>query len=106
MARVDSKRRFSRRNLLKAGLGAGVSQVAAPFVWRSQAAEIVKIGLADPLTGPYAGLGKSELVGCELAVEQINAKGGVLGRKVELVVEDSSSGDAGTGSAEGSQADR
>jgi ABC-type branched-subunit amino acid transport system substrate-binding protein len=48
------------------------------------------------LTGPYTGLGKNELIGCELAVEQINAKGGVLGRKVALVVEDSSSGDAGT----------
>jgi branched-chain amino acid transport system substrate-binding protein len=96
MAPAVLKGRFSRRSLLKAGLGAGVSQVASPFVLRSQAADIIKIGLADPLTGPYAGLGKNELVGCELAVEQINAKGGVLGRKVELVVEDSSSGDAGT----------
>ena len=96
MARVDLRRRFSRRSLLKAGVGAGVSRVAGPFVWRSQAAEIVKIGLADPLTGPYAGLGKNELIGCELAVNQINVKGGVLGRQVALVVEDSSSGDAGT----------
>ena len=96
MARLDSKGRFSRRTLLKAGLGAGVSQVASPFVLRSQAGEIIKIGLADPLTGPYAGLGKSELVGCEFALEQINAKGGILDRKVELVAEDSSSGDAST----------
>jgi branched-chain amino acid transport system substrate-binding protein len=96
MALAVSGGKFSRRGLLKAGLGAAISQLAAPSVLRSQAAEIIKIGLADPLTGPYAGLGKNELVGCELAVEQINAKGGVLGRKVELVVEDSSSGDAGT----------
>jgi branched-chain amino acid transport system substrate-binding protein len=47
------------------------------------------------LTGPYAGPGKNELVGCQLAVDQINEKGGILGRKVELVVEDSTSGDAG-----------
>ena len=96
MSLAVSRGKFSRRGLLKAGLGAAISQLAAPSVLRSQAAEIIKIGLADPLTGPYAGLGKNELVGCELAVEQINAKGGVLGRKVELVVEDSSSGDAGT----------
>jgi branched-chain amino acid transport system substrate-binding protein len=96
MALAVSRGKFSRRGLLKAGLGAAISQLAAPSVLRSQAAEIIKIGLADPFTGPYAGLGKNELVGCELAVEQINAKGGVLGRKVELVVEDSSSGDAGT----------
>ena len=36
------------------------------------------------------------MIGCQLAVEQINAKGGILGRKVDLLVEDSTSGDAGT----------
>jgi branched-chain amino acid transport system substrate-binding protein len=91
-----SRARFSRRHLLRAGLVASISQVAGPFVLRSHAEEFIKIGIADPLTGPYAGLGKNELVGCELAVEQINAVGGILGRKVELVAEDSSSGDAGT----------
>jgi branched-chain amino acid transport system substrate-binding protein len=74
MSRAVSGGKFSRRSLLKAGLGVGISQVASPFVLRSRASELVKIGLADPLTGPYAGLGKNELVGCELAVEQINAK--------------------------------
>jgi len=55
----------------------------------------VKIGLNDPLTGTYAELGKNEQIGCELAVEEINAKGGILGRKVQLLVEDSTSGDTG-----------
>jgi branched-chain amino acid transport system substrate-binding protein len=87
---------FRRRSVLKASLAVGISQVASPFVLRARAAEVVKIGIADPLTGTYAGLGKSELVGCQLAVEQMNAKGGILGREVELVVEDSTSGDAGT----------
>ena len=96
MSLAVSRGKFSRRGLLKAGLGAAISQLAAPSVLRSQAAEIIKIGLADPLTGPYAGLGKNELVGCEFAVEQINANGGILGRQVELVAEDSSSGDAST----------
>ena len=50
----------------------------------------------NTLTGTYAALGKNEQVGIQLAVEQINAKGGILGRNVELVVEDSTSGDAGT----------
>jgi branched-chain amino acid transport system substrate-binding protein len=95
MSLAVSRGKFSRRGLLKAGLGAAISQLAAPSVLRSQAAEIIKIGLADPLTGPYAALGKSELLGCQLAVDQINVKGGVLGRQVGLVVEDSSSGDAG-----------
>ena len=56
----------------------------------------VKIGLDNPLTGTYAALGKNELIGCQLALEQINTKGGILGRQVELLVEDSTSGDAGT----------
>jgi branched-chain amino acid transport system substrate-binding protein len=85
----------SRRRLLQTGLVVGASQVVSPFVLRARAADAVKIGLDNPLTGTYAANGKNELVGCQLAVEQINAKGGVLGRNVELVVEDSTSGDAG-----------
>ena len=56
----------------------------------------MKIGLDNPLTGTFTGFGKNELIGCQLAVEQINAKGGILGRDVELIVADSTSGDAGT----------
>ncbi len=85
-----------RRTILKAGLALGAMQVASPFVVRSLADETVKIGLDNPLTGTYAALGKNELIGCQLALDQINAKGGILGRKAELLVEDSTSGDAGT----------
>jgi branched-chain amino acid transport system substrate-binding protein len=85
-----------RRTILKAGLAIGAMQMAAPFVVRSLADEPVKIGLDNPLTGTYAALGKNELTGCQLALDQINAKGGILGRKVDLLVEDSTSGDAGT----------
>ncbi len=62
----------------------GVAQIASPFVIPAWAADEVKIGLDNPLTGTYAAVGKNELIGCQLAVEQINAKGGILGRKVEL----------------------
>jgi branched-chain amino acid transport system substrate-binding protein len=62
----------------------------------ARAAESVKFGLDDPLTGTYAELGKNEQIGCELAIEQINAKGGILGRQAELLVEDSTSSDTGT----------
>ena len=87
---------IGRRGLLKAGLAVGASQVTSPFVTRVRAADIVKVGLDNPLTGPLGALGKNELIGCQLALEQINAKGGILGRSVDLVVEDSTSGDAGT----------
>ena len=61
--------------LLKSGLAVGVLQVASPFVLHARAADVVKIGLDNPLTGPFAGLGKNELIGCQLAVEQINGEG-------------------------------
>ena len=88
--------RLHRRTFLTAGLAVGASRVASPFVIRARAADVVKIGLDNPLTGTLAGNGKNELIGCQLAVEQINAKGGILGREVELIAEDSTSGDAGT----------
>ena len=88
--------KLSRRSLVKVAALAGVAQVASPFVITARAADNVKIGLDNPLTGTYAAVGKNELIGCQLAVEQINAKGGILGRKVDLLVEDSTSGDAGT----------
>src|ERR1700683_2843682 len=83
-----------RRTILKAGLAIGAMQVASPFVVKSLADEPVKIGLDNPLTGTFAAVGKNEVIGCQLAVEQINAKGGILGRQVDLLVEDSTSGEA------------
>ncbi len=85
-----------RRTILRAAAAAGIAQVASPFIIAARGEEPVKIGLDNPATGTYAALGKNELTGCQLAIEQINAKGGILGRQVQLLVEDSTSGDAGT----------
>jgi branched-chain amino acid transport system substrate-binding protein len=92
----DRTRKISRRTLIKAAATAGALQMAPSFGASAAGEGPVKIGLDNPLTGPYAAPGKNELIGCQLAIEQINAKGGILGRKVELLVEDSTSGDAGT----------
>lgn len=51
-------------------------------------AQEIRIGFHAPLTGFAASDGKSSQLGAELAVEQINAAGGVLGRKLALVVLD------------------
>jgi len=88
--------KLDRRTLLKTAGLVGVAQIASPFVITARAADEVKIGFDNPITGVYAALGKNELIGAQLALEQINAKGGILGRKAELLVEDSTSGDAGT----------
>jgi branched-chain amino acid transport system substrate-binding protein len=95
MANGIFSRSLDRRSLIRAAAATGIAQLSAPFVITARAADEVKFGLNDPLTGTYAVLGKNEQIGCQLAIEQINAKGGVLGRKAQLLVEDSTSADTG-----------
>jgi branched-chain amino acid transport system substrate-binding protein len=89
-------RSIGRRDILKGATALGAAQLAGPFIIAQRNEEPVKIGLDDPFTGTYAELGKNEQIGCELAIEEINKKGGILGRKVELLIEDSSSANTGT----------
>lgn len=86
---------ISRRAALKMAATMGVAAIAAPRIIWAQGDQPVKLGVDNPLTGTYAITGKNELNGMELAVEEINAKGGILGRPAKLIVEDSTSGDAG-----------
>jgi branched-chain amino acid transport system substrate-binding protein len=55
------------------------------------AADPIKIGMVVPLTGPIADAGRYGTQGAKLAVEEINQAGGVLGRPIELVIEDDQS---------------
>jgi branched-chain amino acid transport system substrate-binding protein len=82
---------LGRRTLLKAGLTLGAAQFAAPFIIKARGEEPIKIGVDNPLTGIYTALGKNEVTGMQLAAEQANAKGGILGREIQLVIEDSTS---------------
>lgn len=61
---------------------------AAFLVQATYGAETIKIGFNAPLTGFAAADGKSALTGAELALEQVNAAGGVNGKQLELVVYD------------------
>src|SRR5580658_7517308 len=54
----------------------------------ANAQETVKIGVIQPLTGSVAYNGTTDVNGIKLALGEINARGGVLGKKVEIVVED------------------
>jgi len=54
----------------------------------AMAADNLKIGLVAPLTGPGAESGRFQINGAKLAVEEVNKAGGVLGRALELVIED------------------
>jgi len=87
---------LGRRTLLKGAAAIGALQVASPFVIAARGETPIKVGMVDPLTGVYAAVAQNEVIGVKLAVEQINAKGGVLGRPIELLVEDSAN-DVGTG---------
>jgi len=69
-------------------IGISVSLILGGMLSVSMAAETIKIGFHAPQTGFAASDGKSATIGAGLAVEQINAAGGVLGKKLELVVYD------------------
>jgi branched-chain amino acid transport system substrate-binding protein len=86
-----------RRTFVQAGLAVGASQViGAPFIVRALGDEPVKIGMVNPLTGVLSALAQSEVDGARYAETEINKKGGILGRPVQLLVEDSAN-DVGTG---------
>jgi branched-chain amino acid transport system substrate-binding protein len=90
--KVSKSGSISRRRLL-ATAGAGAALAASPFgsnLLQAQGAPI-KIGMSMPQTGGLAGGGKASLLGIEIWRDDVNAKGGLLGRKVELVVYDDKS---------------
>lgn len=66
---------------------AGIALACASF-GSAYAADPIKIGLSGPFTGGSSSMGVSMRDGVKLAVEEINATGGLLGRKIELVERD------------------
>src|SRR5579859_4553132 len=62
-----------------------------PMLWplTAGASDPIKIGFPIPLSGPTAVYGEPVLKGAEMAVAEVNAKGGVLGRKLQLLSRDS-----------------
>jgi len=87
---------IGRRTILKAGAAAAALQVTSPFIVRALGDTPVKIGMVDPVTGVYAAVAQGELEGARLAAEQVNKNGGILGRPVTLLIEDSAN-DVGVG---------
>jgi branched-chain amino acid transport system substrate-binding protein len=81
--------RYSRRTLLKAGAGfASTSAIGFPALVRAQT-EKIKIGHLTPLTGFLGALGAYAQLGIRMAEEEINASGGVMGRQIDVLSEDS-----------------
>src|SRR4029453_12478659 len=65
--------------------------VAAALVPAAHAQDAVKNGVIDTPSGPVAASGNYVRMGAEIARDWINAKGGVLGRKIDLLIEDNKS---------------
>ena len=79
--------RWSRRAILAAGL-------AGAAILPAQAQGTLKFGLVAAMSGQSAKSGEAIVRGLSIAVDEINEKGGLLGRKVELVVRDDESNPA------------
>jgi branched-chain amino acid transport system substrate-binding protein len=76
-------------NLLRTMLFAGLATLWA--LAPAQAQQPIKIGMAVSQTGTLGGGGRAALLGVKMWVEDVNAKGGLLGRKVELIAYDDQS---------------
>ena len=77
----------TRREVLKAGT-AGALALGFPAIVKAQSGAI-KIGHLTPLTGFLGALGEWAVMGMKMAVEEVNAAGGVLGRQLDVTSEDS-----------------
>src|SRR5262247_795894 len=78
---------MNRRTFLTT-TAAGTAALSFPSTLRAQSKDPIRIGFPLPLTGPFAAIASDMKQGAELGVDELNAKGGILGRKVELLVRD------------------
>ena len=71
--------------------GGVAAAILSTIVSGNAFAQTIKIGVNEPLTGPFAASGTYVVNGAKIAAAEINAKGGLLGKKIELVIEDNKS---------------
>ncbi len=80
---------ISRRTVLRAlGAGAALAPLAGRIDLAAAAGDPIKIGLSAAFSGPNAAAGEALKRGAELAIEEINGAGGVMGRQLALVTRD------------------
>ena len=93
MKRTVSRPTITRRTALHtigatAALATGA--LAAPaIIRRASAQDPIRVGVISPLTGAWTVYGKAHSAGFQMAVDEINEKGGVQGRPIEIVLGDS-----------------
>jgi branched-chain amino acid transport system substrate-binding protein len=80
---------YTRRRVLKSGVAlAGIAALGFPAISYGQS-DRIKIGHLTPLTGFLGAIGSYAQLGVKLAAEELNQSGGVLGRQIDLISEDS-----------------
>ena len=78
-----------RRSVLRAGVAAATAgALGFPAIVHSQT-EKIRLGHLTPMTGFLGALGEYAVMGMKMAVEEVNAAGGVMGRQLEVLSEDS-----------------
>lgn len=85
--------RPTRRRVLQ-GIGGAVAIAASPFALRTgfaQGRKPLRYGAVIPKTGPYAAYGQFVETGLLATMKQLNASGGIMNRKVELLLRDDAS---------------
>lgn len=79
----------TRRKILRSAVVAGIAMASGPLCLQPAAAEdTIKIGASFSVTGNQSSIDAPALNGAKLKAEEINAAGGVLGKKIELVIYD------------------
>ena len=81
----------TRTHTRRGALAVTGAAVASPFIWtsaRAQAGSTIKLGMPLALTGPLGSVGQQQKRGAELYAKVQNEKGGWLGKKIELLIED------------------
>ena len=68
-----------------------LTTLALALVATASAQDTIKIGAITSVTGRFAEFGKMQLAGFKVGVAEVNRKGGVLGKKIELIIEDNAS---------------
>src|SRR6187549_2212601 len=84
-------RNISRRRLVKGSLAAIVTGAAMSRTVFAQSSEPIYLGVSGPLTGPNAQYGAQWKQGFDLALDEINGGGGIKGRPLAYVFEDTQS---------------
>jgi len=97
---MDSAAKITRRKALKMGSGFAVATaLGLPAIVRAQS-DVIKIGHLTPKTGFLGALGEYATLGIQLAVDEINAAGGVNGKQLDMMSEDSINPDTATTKAQ------